>query len=61
MPITQKEIQKLKSIYYQEYDIELSDRQAWDIAHRLINLLKLILKIDLDEQDSDLRKKIHRV
>ncbi|MBW1738743.1 MAG: hypothetical protein JRJ69_14650 [Deltaproteobacteria bacterium] len=44
MPITQKEIQKLKEIYLQEYDIELSDRQAWEMGIRLINLFRLLLK-----------------
>jgi len=42
MPITQKEIQKIKRIYLEKYDKRISDREASDILTRLINILIII-------------------
>ena len=59
MPITQKEIQELKSIYNHENNVELSDRQAWDMAHRLVNLFHLLINDKPNESSSHIRKKIN--
>jgi len=42
MPITQKEIQKLKRIYLRKYNKRISDREAVDILTRLVNLLIIL-------------------
>jgi hypothetical protein len=43
MPLTQKQIDKLKEIYHEETGIILSNREAWDMGNRLVNLFRLLL------------------
>ena len=40
MPLTQKHVDELKAIYRNSVGEELSDRDAWDMAIRLINLFR---------------------
>ncbi|MCK4815142.1 hypothetical protein KA005_05170 [bacterium] len=42
MPITEKEIQKLKRIYLSKYNERISDQEAVDIITRLVNILIII-------------------
>jgi len=42
MPITQKEIQKLKQIYHSKYNERISEQEAVDIITRLVNFLIII-------------------
>lgn len=43
MPLTQADIDELKRPYKEEHNEELSDREAWSMGHRLINLYRLLL------------------
>ena len=42
MPLTQKNVDELKAIYRNSVGEELSDRDAWDMAIRLVNLFRLL-------------------
>jgi len=42
MPITQKQIQKLKQIYLRKYNEQISDEVAEDIITRLVNVIIII-------------------
>jgi len=46
MPITKKEIQKLKAIYLEKYNQRISDQEAADIITRLVNILNIIFEYE---------------
>ncbi|MFA6587592.1 MAG: hypothetical protein WCT08_00845 [Patescibacteria group bacterium] len=48
MPLAQKSIEELKAIYEDEFGHKLSDKEAWEIANRLTNLFKTLMKSDAD-------------
>ena len=51
MPITQHDIDRLKEIYKRQYKEELSDKEAWEMGIRLINLFRLLLGEKVDPID----------
>jgi hypothetical protein len=44
MPITQRHIDELKTIYQKQSGEELSNKEAWDMTIRLVNLFRILLK-----------------
>lgn len=44
MPIKPEEIEELKKIYFNHYQIRLSDEQALELGTRLVSLFKAIVK-----------------
>lgn len=40
--LTQKDIEELKEIYYEEFGEELTDEEAWEMGERLINLFYIL-------------------
>ena len=42
MPLSQKNVDELKAIYKETVGEELSDKEAWDMAIRLLNLFKVL-------------------
>ena len=61
MPLLQHHINELKSIHKREFREELPNAEAWAMAQRLVNLLRLLINHETDGADSYLRKKINRV
>jgi hypothetical protein len=51
MPITQYHIDELKTIYEKQSGEKLSDKEASDMAIRLVNLYRILLK-DRSEPES---------
>ncbi len=43
MLLTEKNINELKHIYKEELNIKLSDEQAFEAWHKMVNLIKNIL------------------
>jgi hypothetical protein len=48
MKLTERAIEEFKTTYEKEKGQKLSDREAKEAAERLINLLRFLLKQDLD-------------
>jgi len=46
MPILQHDIDELKEIYLRQTGDNLSDKEAWDMAIRLVSLFGLLLEDD---------------
>lgn len=42
MPIQQHHVDELKRIYRDQYSAELSDKEAWAMARRLVSLFRLL-------------------
>ena len=42
MPLQQHHVDQLKTLYRREYGVELNDREAWAMAIRLVNLVRLL-------------------
>jgi len=40
--ITKKDIEEFKRIYKKEYNQEITDEEAYDAAHRLVQLTKIL-------------------
>lgn len=45
MPLTQKNVDELKKIYQEAVGEELTDKEAWDMAIRLLNLFRVLRNI----------------
>ncbi len=44
MPLNQQHIEELKKIYLKNTGESLSNQEAWDMAGRLIELFRLLIK-----------------
>jgi hypothetical protein len=44
MPLQQHHIDELKRIHKEDFGDELSDKEAWEMGTRLVNLFRLLLK-----------------
>lgn len=44
MPLSQKAIDELKQIYKEEFNEDLPDQEAWEMAHQLLNFFSIILR-----------------
>jgi len=42
MPLQQNDIEKLKQLYKEDFQEELSDKEAWAMANRLLNFYRLL-------------------
>ncbi|SYZ73750.1 hypothetical protein TRIP_C60020 [Candidatus Zixiibacteriota bacterium] len=54
MPLQQHHIDKLKTIYQKRFGTSLSDKEAWEMGIRLVNLFRLLLKSD-QKKDEEVR------
>ena len=74
MPLKQKDIEELKSIFEAELGYRPNDKDAWDAAIRLMSTFEVLLRPDKDQEtnhpsgqplsygkSNNLREKIHRV
>ncbi len=52
MPLKQTDINQLKAIYREETGQTLSDAEAWAMGTRLIELFRLLLRVN-DESDQE--------
>ncbi len=43
MPLQQHHIEDLKRIYKMHFARDLSDKDAWSMAHRLLNLYRMLI------------------
>lgn len=46
MPLLQRHIDELKRIHLAETGENLSDEEAWAMAHRLVGMLRLVSPVD---------------
>lgn len=46
MPLLQRHIDELKRIHLVETGENLSDEEAWAMAHRLVGILRLVPPVD---------------
>ena len=44
MPLTQKAIDELKEIYKEEFKVDLPDKEAWEMGHRILGLFDIVLR-----------------
>lgn len=44
MPIRQRHIDELKRLYKKHFGQRLADKQAWEMAHRLLNIFHLLIE-----------------
>lgn len=44
MPLQQHHVDQLKTLYRREHDVDLNDREAWAMAIRLVNLVRLLIE-----------------
>jgi hypothetical protein len=51
MPLKQKHIEDLKAIFEKEFGYRPDDKEAWDMATRLINLFRLLTGSDNHPND----------
>lgn len=42
MPLSQKNVDELKKIYKETVGADLSDKEAWEMAIRLLNLFRIL-------------------
>lgn len=42
MPLSQKNVDELKKIYKETVGEELTDKEAWEMAIRLLNLFRIL-------------------
>ncbi len=50
MPLSQKNVDELKKIYKETVGEELTDKEAWDMAIRLLNLFRVLRNAPAFEQ-----------
>ena len=43
MPVRKHHINELKKIYLNQYGVQLSDKEAEEMANRLVNLFRILL------------------
>ena len=46
MPLTQDHIDELKKIHKEDFGEELTDKEAWEMGTRLVNLFGLLLQAE---------------
>ena len=46
MPLQERHIQQLQAIYFKREGKILPEQEAWAMAHRLLNLVKLLSQTD---------------
>jgi len=50
MSLSQESIDELKKIHLEEFNEQLSDREAWDMGYRLLGLAKALAKAEQDDK-----------
>lgn len=53
MPIMQHHIKELKTLYLKQSGKNLSDKEAWDMAIRLVNLFRVLLNDKNEPKDPE--------
>ena len=53
MPLQQHHIDELKAIHKSDFGEELSDKEAWEMGTRLVELFRLLLKNAPNEGESE--------
>ena len=53
MPLSQKAIDELKQIFKEEFKEDLSDQEAWEMGHSLLNFFSIILRPLPDEANQE--------
>ena len=51
MPIMQHHIDELKVLYQKQSGEKLSDKEAWDMAIRMVNLFRVLLKAKIEPDE----------
>jgi len=51
MPLSRDAINELKAIYSSEFGENLSDRDAWEMGHRLLRIFETITRSPSPEKD----------
>ena len=50
MMLTEKDLNEFKRLYKEEFGVELTDAQALDKGGRLVRLLEVVLKANVDSE-----------
>lgn len=51
--LTPESVKKFKEIYKSEYGKEISDQEAWESAHNLVNFFELLMTVDNRQKNKE--------
>lgn len=49
--LSRETIEEFRAIFKQEYEVEYTDKEAWEAAHNLVGFFDLLLKIDQRQKE----------